>query len=97
MPSASDLKWITRGPNDVQQFRQAEWNGISMRITAIGLDSCEVFVTDGGEHKKESGLSPCDAVKWAVEQAEVIHKDYLERLQKDKLETIQAVDKCISA
>ena len=96
MIDVSQLKWISSHPHDVDQFRQTSWNGINIRISATGLDECKVFVSGGGTSRNKEGLPPCDATKWALEQAEEIYKEYLERFQKDKVATIQAVDKCIA-
>ena len=96
MIEASQLKWISSDPSDVNQFRQASWNGINIRIEATGLDECKAHVGGGGASRNKEGLAPCDATKWALEQAEDIYKEYLDRFQKDKVDTIQAVDKCIA-
>ncbi len=96
MPDAKELKWIVSDEKNVEQFRQATWNGVVMMITAEGPGTCKVFVSGGGENERKQGLSPCDAVEWALEQAEAIHKTYELRDQKDLLETISEVDKCIA-
>ena len=95
MINTKELQWITSDPNDVRQFRQTSWRGITIRIDAIELNSCKVFVSGGGESKQEDALAPCDAVTWGIDQAESIYKDYVDRRQKDVVATIEAVDKCI--
>ena len=97
MVDASQLNWIRSDTQDVRQFRQAEWKGINIRIEAAGLDTCSVLVFSGGINKKADGLAPCDAVKWGIEQAESIYKEYIDHYQKDKVATIEAVDDCINS
>ena len=90
------LKWIASDEDNVNQFRQTSWNGITISIEATDLDQCKAFASGGGDSRIKEDIAPCDAVKWVLEQAEDIYNIYVERLQKDKVATIEAVDKCIT-